>query len=143
MKNIVITPENFQRFEECLQLLHQCSDNLRLLSSQFINPIVKEEGLLTMIKKFTDECNQSGALQVTYQASGLEEDSIIQPESTSILQLVTDIVENARHRGAKRVTIHMEMRQRHLHFSVKDDSDFTIESRDGIGNTIQIHLPLK
>jgi len=95
-------------------------------------------GLDTALKDFCNEINKTGALNVSYQSLGLENEIIEQTTAITIYRIVQELINNTmKHAAAKTAIVQVTKSNDHLAVTVEDDGkgfDTTILNQSkGIG----------
>ena len=120
--NLIMTPENNQAFERSMDMLDSSIKELRHVAHNMMPEALVKFGLDTALKDFCYEVNQSGALQVSYQSIGLENEDIEQTTAITIYRIVQELNNNTiKHAAAKTAIVQVTKRDNHLSVTVEDD----------------------
>ncbi|MBK8493710.1 MAG: tetratricopeptide repeat protein [Chitinophagaceae bacterium] len=120
--NLIMTPENNQAFERSIDMLDSSIKEMRRVAHNMMPEALVKFGLDTALKDFCNDVNQSGALQVSYQSIGLENEVIDQTTAITIYRIVQELLNNTmKHAAAKTAIIQVAKSGGHLTITVEDD----------------------
>jgi two-component system, NarL family, sensor kinase len=120
--NLVMTPENNQAFERSIDMLDSSIKEMRRVAHNMMPEALVKFGLDTALKDFCNDINQSGALQVSYQSIGLENEVIEQTTAITIYRIVQELINNTmKHAAAKTAIVQVTRSGDQLAITVEDD----------------------
>ena len=136
--NLIMTSENNQAFERSMDMLDSSIKEMRRVAHNMMPESLVKFGLDTALKDLCNDVNQSGALQVSYQSIGLENEIIEQTTAVTIYRIVQELINNTmKHAAAKTAVVQVTKSDSHLSVTVEDDGkgfDTTILNQSkGIG----------
>jgi len=136
--NLIMTPENVQAFERCMDMLDSSIQEMRRVAHNMMPEALVKFGLDTAVRDFCHEVSQSGALQVNYLSQGLEDGAIDQTKAIAIYRIVQELLHNTmKHAGARTAIVQVIKTDAHLTLTVEDDGKGfdtrTLESSGGMG----------
>lgn len=92
--NLIMTPDNQQAFERSIDMLDSSIKEMRRVAHNMMPEALVKFGLNTALKDFCNEINQSGALQITYQSIGLENEKLDATLSITIYRIIQELINN-------------------------------------------------
>ncbi|MBL0068340.1 MAG: hypothetical protein IPP39_07570 [Chitinophagaceae bacterium] len=97
-------------------------------------------GLDTALKDFCNDINQSGALRVSYQSIGMENEVIEQTTAVNIYRIVQELINNTlKHAAAKTAIVQVSKKSGAFSITVEDDgkgfNPVILQGTKGIGWT--------
>ncbi len=120
--NLIMTPENSQAFERSLDMLDSSIQEMRRVAHNMMPEALVKFGLNTALKDFCNDLNQSGALQVSYQSIGLENEMVEQTTAITIYRIVQELINNTmKHAAAKTAIIQVTKSGSQMAITVEDD----------------------
>lgn len=120
--NLIMTPDNAQAFERSLDMLDSSIKEMRRVAHNMMPEALVKFGLDTALKDFCNDINKSGALQVSYQSIGLENEMIEQTTSITIYRIVQELINNTmKHAAAKTAIVQVAKTDGRLSVTVEDD----------------------
>lgn len=120
--NLIMTPENSQAFERSMDMLDSSIKEMRRVAHNMMPEALVKFGLDTALKDFCNDVNQSGALQVSYQSIGLENEVIVQTTAITIYRIVQELINNTmKHAAAKTAIVQVSKSGSQLAITVEDD----------------------
>lgn len=120
--NLVMTPENHQAFERSMDMLDSSIKEMRRVAHNMMPEALVKFGLDTALKDFCNDINQSGALRVTYQSIGLENETIEQTTAITIYRIVQELINNTmKHASAKTAIVQVTKTDGNISITVEDD----------------------
>jgi len=120
--NLIMTPENTQAFERSMDMLDSSIKEMRRVAHNMMPEALVKFGLDTALKDFCNDINQSGALQVSYQSIGLENEVIVQTTAITIYRIVQELINNSmKHASAKTAIVQVSKSGGRLAITVEDD----------------------
>src|ERR1035437_4780174 len=136
--NLIMTPDNSQAFERSMDMLDSSIKEMRRVAHNMMPESLVKFGLDTALKDFCNEINKTGALNVSYQSLGLENEIIEQTTAITIYRIVQELINNTmKHAAAKTAIVQVTKSDDHLSVTVEDDGkgfDTTILNQSkGIG----------
>jgi signal transduction histidine kinase/TPR repeat protein len=136
--NLIMTPENNQAFERSMDMLDSSIKEMRRVAHNMMPEALVKFGLDTALKDFCNDVNQSGALKISYQSIGLENEVIEQTTAITIYRIVQELINNTmKHAAAKSAIVQVAKTNNQLAITVEDDGkgfDTSILNRSkGIG----------
>ena len=122
--NLVMTPDNAQAFERSMDMLDSSIKEMRRVAHNMMPEALVKFGLDTALKDFCNDINQSGAIQVSYQSIGLENQKIEQTTAITIYRIVQELINNTiKHAIAKTAIVQVSKTGGHLSVTVEDDGN--------------------
>ena len=120
--NLIMTPENTQAFERSMDMLDSSIKEMRRVAHNMMPEALVKFGLDTALKDFCIEINQSGALLVSYQSIGMENEVIEQTTAITIYRIVQELINNTmKHAAAKTAIVQIAKSNNQLSVTVEDD----------------------
>ena len=120
--NLIMTPENNQAFERSMDMLDSSIKEMRRVAHNMMPEVLVKFGLDTALKDFCNEISKSGALNVSYQSIGLENEMIEQTTAITIYRIVQELINNTmRHAAAKTAIVQVSKTNGRLSVTVEDD----------------------
>ena len=117
-----MTPENNRAFERSMDMLDSSIKEMRRVAHNMMPEALVKFGLDTALKDFCNDVNQSGALRVSYQSIGLENEAIEQTAAITIYRIVQELINNTmKHAMAKAAIVQITKSDNHLSVTVEDD----------------------
>lgn len=121
-ENLVMTPENQQAFERSMDMLDSSISEMRRVAHNMMPEALVKFGLNAALKDFCNDINQSGALRVTYQSIGLENEAIEQTTAIAIYRIVQELINNTmKHASAKTAIVQVSKTGGNISIAVEDD----------------------
>ncbi len=122
--NLIMTPENNQAFERSIDMLDSSIKEMRRVAHNMMPEALVKFGLITALKDFCNEVNQTGALQVNFQSIGMENELIEQTLAITIYRIVQELINNTlKHASAKNAIVQVAKIEGHLLVTVEDDGN--------------------
>ncbi len=136
--NLIMTPENAQAFERSMDMLDSSIQEMRRVAHNMMPEALVKFGLDTALKDFCNDINQSGAVQVSYQSIGLENQGISQTTAITIYRIVQELINNAiKHAAATKAIVQVSKAQDDISITVEDNGKgfdpVILKSSRGIG----------
>ncbi|MDX1941703.1 MAG: sensor histidine kinase [Saprospiraceae bacterium] len=135
--NQIVTEESARAFTRALDMLDTSISELRRVARNMMPEALVKFGLKDAVQDFTDTLNDSGAIQVQYQAFGLEKRL---PEATEVIvfRIVQELLNNVvKHADANHVLLQLLQDGNRFHITVEDDGKGfdlqKLEEAPGIG----------
>jgi two-component system, NarL family, sensor kinase len=120
--NLIMTPENQQAFERSMDMLDSSIKEMRRVAHNMMPEALVRFGLDTALKDFCNDINKSGALEISYQSIGLENETLDQTTSITIYRIVQELISNTmRHAAAKTAIVQVTKSDGQLSVTVEDD----------------------
>ena len=120
--NLIMTPENNQAFERSIDMLDSSIKEMRRVAHNMMPEALIKFGLDTALKDFCNDVNQSGALQVSYQSIGLQNEMIEQTAAITIYRIVQELINNTmKHAAAKMAVVQVTKSGGQIAVTVEDD----------------------
>ena len=120
--NLIMTSENNQAFERSMDMLDSSIKEMRRVAHNMMPESLVKFGLDTALKDFCNEINKTGALNVSYQSLGLENEIIEQTTAITIYRIVQELINNTmKHAAAKTAIVQVTKSNDHLAVTVEDD----------------------
>jgi len=120
--NLILTPENHQAFERSMDMLDSSIKEMRRVAHNMMPETLVRFGLDTALKDYCNDINQSGALQVTYQSLGLENETFDPTTAITIYRIVQELVTNTmKHAAAKTAIVQLTKANDQLTITIEDD----------------------
>ncbi len=139
--NLIMTPDNARLFERSMDMLDTSIKEMRRVAHNMMPEALVKFGLNIALKDFCKDMELSGALQVTYQSFGVEDDTVIDRSTAiTIYRIVQALVNNiVKHAGASQALVQLNKTSEKLLLTVEDNGrgfdTSQIGSGDGIGWT--------
>ncbi len=138
--NLIITPENHQAFERSMDMLDSSIKEMRRVAHNMMPEALVRFGLDTALKDYCNDLNQSGALVVSYQSIGLENENPDQTTAITIYRIVQELIGNTlKHAAAKTAIVQLTKTNGLLAMTVEDDGKgfdtMLLKQSKGIGWT--------
>ena len=142
--NLIMTPDNAQAFERSIDMLDSSIKEMRRVAHNLMPEALVKFGLDTSLKDFCSDINQTGALQVSYQSIGLENESIDQTTAIGIYRIIQELINNTlKHAGAKNAIIQLSKSADNITLTVEDDGKgfdtAVLKTATGIGWSNILH----
>jgi len=120
--NMVMTPDNQQAFERSMDMIDSSIKEMRRVAHNMMPEALVRFGLHTALKDFCNEINQSGALQISYQSIGLENEQVEQTRAVNIYRIVQELINNTlKHAAAKTAIVQVSKKGDSFSITVEDD----------------------
>lgn len=120
--NMIMTPANAQAFERSMDMLDSSIKEMRRVAHNMMPEALVKFGLDTALKDFCNDINHSGALQVSYQAIGMENVTIEQTTAITIYRIVQELINNTmKHAAANSAVVQLSAMDNKLSVTVEDD----------------------
>ncbi|MBL0357158.1 MAG: tetratricopeptide repeat protein [Chitinophagaceae bacterium] len=120
--NLIMTPDNAQAFERSMDMLDSSIKEMRRVAHNLMPEALVKFGLDTALKDFCNDINQSGALQVSYQSIGLENEITNQTTAIGIYRIIQELINNSmKHAAAKNAIIQLSKSADTITLTVEDD----------------------
>lgn len=142
--NLIMTPDNAQAFERSIDMLDSSIKEMRRVAHNLMPEALVKFGLDTALKDFCSDINQTGALLVSYQSIGLENESIDQTTAIGIYRIIQELINNTlKHAGAKNAIIQLSKSADNITLTVEDDGKgfdtSVLKTATGIGWSNILH----
>jgi signal transduction histidine kinase len=136
--NLIMTPENHQAFERSMDMLDSSIKEMRRVAHNMMPEALLKFGLDTALKDFCNDINQSGALLVTYQSFGMENEVIEQTTAITIYRIVQELINNTmKHAAARTAIVQVSKTNDEISITVEDDgkgfNPIDLQKAKGIG----------
>jgi two-component system, NarL family, sensor kinase len=120
--NMIMTPDNAQAFERSIDMLDSSIKEMRRVAHNMMPEALVKFGLNTALKDFCNEIQQSGALNISYQSIGLENEIIDQTVGIAVYRIVQELINNTmKHAVAKNAIVQVTKSDNTLSVTVEDD----------------------
>jgi two-component system NarL family sensor kinase len=117
-----MTPDNAQAFERSMDMLDSSIKEMRRVAHNMMPEALVKFGLDTALKDFSNDINKSGALQVSYQAIGIETAEIAQITAITVYRIVQELLNNImKHAAARTAIIQVTKSNGQITITVEDD----------------------
>ena len=138
--NLIMTPDNQQAFERSMDMLDSSIKEMRRVAHNMMPEALVKFGLDTALKDFCNDINQSGALRVSYQSIGMENEVIEQTTAVNIYRIVQELINNTlKHAAAKTAIVQVSKKSGAFSITVEDDgkgfNPVILQGTKGIGWT--------
>ena len=121
-ENLIMTPENAAAFERSMDMLDSSIQEMRRVAHNMMPEALVKFGLDTALKDFCNDINQSGALNVSYQSIGMENEVVEQTTAIAIYRIVQELLNNTiKHTSAKNAIVQLSKEQSKITITVEDD----------------------
>jgi signal transduction histidine kinase len=137
--NLILTPETAQAFERSMDLLDSSIKEMRRVAHNMMPEALVKFGLETALKDFCNDINQTGALQLSYQSIGFDQqENIEQTKAITIYRIVQELVNNSiKHGAASKVLVQLSKEANKILLTVEDDGigfdSATLKQARGMG----------
>ncbi len=136
--NLIMTPDNQQAFERSMDMLDSSIKEMRRVAHNMMPEALVKFGLDTALKDFCNDINQSGALQVSYQSIGVENEVIEQTAAVNIYRIVQELINNTmKHAAARTAIVQVSKTNGTISITVEDDgkgfNPVILQGAKGIG----------
>jgi two-component system, NarL family, sensor kinase len=120
--NMIMTPDNAQAFERSMDMLDSSIKEMRRVAHNMMPEALVKFGLDTALKDFCNEIQKSGALQISYQSIGLQNEVIDQTVGITVYRIVQELINNTmKHAMAKTAIVQVTKSNNQLSVTVEDD----------------------
>lgn len=120
--NLIMTPDNHQAFERSMDMLDSSINEMRRVAHNMMPESLLKFGLDAALRDFCKGIRQSGALEVTYQSIGLENQSVDQTIAITIYRIVQELISNSiRHAAAKTAIVQLTKTDGLITVTVEDN----------------------
>lgn len=120
--NMVMTPDNQLAFERSMDMIDSSIKEMRRVAHNMMPEALVRFGLNTALKDFCNEINQSGALQISYQSIGLENEVVEQTKAVNIYRIVQELINNTlKHAAARTAIVQVSKKGDSFSITVEDD----------------------
>jgi signal transduction histidine kinase len=120
--NLIMTPENNQAFERSINMLDSSIQEMRRVAHNMMPEALVKFGLDTALKDFCNDISKSGALQISYQSIGLENEVLEQTTAITIYRIVQELINNTmKHAAAKTAIVQVTKSVNQFAITVEDD----------------------
>jgi signal transduction histidine kinase len=120
--NLVMTPDNAQAFERSIDMLDSSIKEMRRVAHNMMPEALVKFGLDTALKDFCNDINRTGALEISYQSIGLENEIIEQTAAITIYRIVQELINNTmKYAAAKTAIVQVAKSGSQLAITVEDD----------------------
>ena len=120
--NLIMTPENHQAFERGMDMLDSSIKEMRRVAHNMMPETLVRFGLNAALQDYCSDINQSGALQVTYQSLGIENETFNPTTAITIYRIVQELVTNTmKHAAAKTAIVQLTKENAQLAITIEDD----------------------
>ncbi|WP_421943151.1 tetratricopeptide repeat-containing sensor histidine kinase [Pedobacter sp.] len=122
--NLIMTPDNAQAFERSMEMLDSSIKEMRRVAHNMMPEALVKFSLDTALKDFCADVNTSGALQVSYQAIGMENVTLDNTTSITIFRIVQELLNNTmKHAAARTAVVQLAKTGNNVSITVEDDGD--------------------
>lgn len=142
-ENLIMTPDNQERFERGLDMLDSSIKEMRRVAHNMMPEALVKFGLDAALKDFCNDINKTGALKVIYLSNGLEDTTMEQTTAITIFRIVQELLNNTlRHASATSAIVQVSNNKGEIILTVEDDGkgfdNSAFNQSKGIGwNNIQ------
>ncbi len=120
--NMIMTPDNAQAFERSMDMLDSSIKEMRRVAHNMMPEALVKFGLDTALKDFCNDILQSGALHISYQSIGIENEEINQTVGITVYRIVQELINNTmKHAVAKNAIVQVTKSDGQLSVTVEDD----------------------
>ncbi len=121
-ENLVMTPENHQAFERSMDMLDSSIKEMRRVAHNMMPEVLVRFGLDVALKDFCNDINQSGALKLSYQSIGLDENQMEQTTAITVYRIVQELINNTmKHAAATTAIVQVTRSNDQISVTVEDD----------------------
>ena len=121
-ENIIMTPENLRAFERSMDMLDSSISELRRVAHNMMPESLIRFGLEISVRDICRDITNSGALNVSFQAFGLNELKADQQVQIIIYRIIQELLNNImKHAAAKSAIVQLTLRNGRLNITVEDD----------------------
>lgn len=135
----VVAPEHAEAFDRGMEMLDKSIIELRRVAHNMMPEALVNFGLHTALQDYCGSINQTGALQLNYQAFDVDEAAIATATASTIYRIVQELVNNAlKHAAARNVLVQLVRKGNTLSITVEDngkgfDKDIFKTGHGGMG----------
>ena len=138
--NVMFSQAHTKTFERSMDMLDNSINEMRRVAHNMMPEALVKFGLDIALKDFSNDMNQTGAINVNYLSLGMEKVSIKQTTAITIYRIVQELINNIiKHSDAKNAIIQLSKNGEKLSVTVEDDGngfDITLlNTAKGIGWT--------
>ncbi len=138
--NLIMTPENQQAFERSMDMLDSSIKEMRRVAHNMMPEALVKFGLDTALRDFCEDISRSGALKVSYQSLGMEQEQPDQTVAITLYRIVQELLNNTiKHAGATSAVVQLSKTVTGVNITVEDDGkgfdSANLKSTSGIGWT--------
>lgn len=135
--NQIVTEESARAFNRALDMLDLSISEMRRVARNMMPEALLKFGLKDAVQDFTDTLNDSGVINVQYQAFGLEK-RLPEAEEVIVFRIVQELLNNVvKHAEANHVLLQLLQDGNRFHLTVEDDGKGfdlqKLEEAPGIG----------
>jgi two-component system, NarL family, sensor kinase len=121
-ENLVMAPDNMQRFERSLDMLDSSIKEMRRVAHSMMPEALLKFGLDVALKDFCTSINTSGVLQIVYQSHGVALLALAPTVNVTIYRVVQELVNNSiKHAAATTAIVQLNVENNMLHITVEDN----------------------
>jgi len=121
-ENIIMTPENQRAFERSMDMLDSSISELRRVAHNMMPESLIRFGLEISVRDICRDITNSGALNVSFQAFGINELKADQQTQIIIYRIIQELLNNImKHAAAKNAIVQLTFLDNSLNITVEDD----------------------
>jgi signal transduction histidine kinase len=131
-ENIIMSPENQRAFERSMDMLDSSISELRRVAHNMMPESLIRFGLEISVRDICRDITNSGALNASFQAFGINELKADQQTQIIIYRIIQELLNNImKHAAAKNAIVQMTILDNNLNITVEDDGKgFDVKSID-------------
>lgn len=138
--NLPITHEMIKDFDRGMDTLDKSIAELRRVAHNMMPESLLNYGLDTAVKEYCRNIEQAGALNITCQSFGMDDETITQNKASVIYRVIQELVNNIlKHADAQTALVQMVFNNESLHITVEDDGrgfeKEVLQNNKGMGYT--------
>lgn len=120
--NLVMTADNQLAFDRGMDMLDSSIQEMRRVAHNMMPEALVKFGLDAALRDFCNDINQSGALKISYQSFGLENELVGQSTAIAIYRIVQELVNNTmKHADASSAIVQLSKTDGLISVTVEDD----------------------
>lgn len=119
--NLILTPENTEKFDNSLNMLDKTMNDLRKIAHNLMPESLVKFGLDEALKDFCNSIQSGTNTTIKYQKIGIYK-KLNNTYQTFIYRIIQELVNNAlKHSQAKEILVQLAIHKDNIHITVEDD----------------------
>jgi two-component system, NarL family, sensor kinase len=136
--NLIVTAEGAEAFDRSMVMLDKSISELRRVAHNMMPEALVNFGLDSALRDFCQGINQGGAIVLTYQSFGLDDETVAKSQASVVYRIIQELVNNIlKHADAKTALVQLICKNKGLSITVEDDGkgfdQAILISSNGIG----------
>ena len=120
--NLIMTPDNAAAFERNMDMLDSSIQEMRRVAHNMMPEALVNLGLTAALDDFCSGINQSGVLQINFQAMGTAPSQLSNTVAISIYRIVQELINNSiKHSQASKALVQLSYMPGHIQITVEDN----------------------